>query len=647
MILTSVKVENFKAVEDSTEFSIKPVTCLVGKNEAGKTTILQALYKLNPDIPEKTKFNDLLDYPRRRWSTYKERRAIQPDNVLTTKWDLQKTDIELIDKKFGLNVLKSTTVVVTKAYDNKLKWNIEIDEKQLLTNWLHSKSFDDTVSAEASKYTIISEITEALGKKTNRTDAESKLMQAIQVDFPEGAQNAIANLLKEHLPVFLFFSDFYKMLGKVSLTELINLRTHNRLDMGYKIFEALLSLAGTDADNLNKIGTFEELRAELEAISNRISQEIFEYWSQNRYLQVSFHFESGRPQDPPPFNNGFVFHTRILNNRHGVTVSFDERSAGFVWFFSFLVWFSQLKRTYGNNLLILLDDPGLSLHAKAQADLLRYIKEKLEPHYQVIYTTHSPFMIDPENLLSVRTVEDFVTPTQVLGTKVLDQVLGVDHDTVFPLQAALGYDITQTLFMGKHVLLVEGPGDLLYLKLFSKALQDAGRESLDHRWVITPCGGIEKIGSFMALFGGNNLHVAVFTDFHLGGKTRIRTLKESNLLKAGHVFTAEMYTDTKEADIEDVIGRSNYIKLVNDCYSLKEANSIPETKTADAPVRVVEEIESYLKSKGTGIDYDHYTPAVFLTENRKELDKLPQTDQALDRFERIFKDINLLLKKSR
>ena len=78
-----------------------------------------------------------------------------------------------------------------------------------------------------------------------------------------------------------------------------------------------------------------------------------------------------------------------------------------------------MERTYGDRLIILLDEPGLSLHGKAQGDLLRYIKEKLLPKYQVIYTTHSPFMIDTDNILSVRTVEDVTAEGgAALGTKV-------------------------------------------------------------------------------------------------------------------------------------------------------------------------------------------------------------------------------------
>lgn len=105
---------------------------------------------------------------------------------------------------------------------------------------------------------------------------------------------------------------------------------------------------------------------------------------------------------------------------HEVTVDFDDRSAGFVWFFSFLVFFSQVKKIHGDNVVLLLDEPGLSLHAKAQAHLLRYIDEKVKPHHQVIDSTHPPFMIPSDNLLAARTVEDAVIadrdkPIQVLG----------------------------------------------------------------------------------------------------------------------------------------------------------------------------------------------------------------------------------------
>ena len=137
-------------------------------------------------------------------------------------------------------------------------------------------------------------------------------------------------------------------------------------------------------------------------------------------------------------------------------------------------------------------------------------------------------MIDPDNILSARTVEDVDTREGVvLGTKVGDRTLSTDSDTLSPLQAALGYDITQSLFVGKHTLLVEGPSDLLYLTWFSHELQRRSRTPLDLHWTISPAGGLDKVNSFVTLFSGNTLHVAVLTDFHEGDKKKVRTLRES------------------------------------------------------------------------------------------------------------------------
>src|SRR5690606_3196458 len=132
----------------------------------------------------------------------------------------------------------------------------------------------------------------------------------------------------------------------------------------------------------------------------------FEYWTQNQDLEVEIDVRED-PTDEAPFNEGPNLYIRIRNRRHRVTVPFSQRSKGFIWFFSFLVWFDSVKEQEGtnNDLILLLDEPGLSLHAVAQEDLLRYI-DRLAERHQVIYTTHSPFMIWSDRLHQVRVVED-------------------------------------------------------------------------------------------------------------------------------------------------------------------------------------------------------------------------------------------------
>ncbi len=106
-----------------------------------------------------------------------------------------------------------------------------------------------------------------------------------------------------------------------------------------------------------------------------------------------------------------------------------------------------------------------------------------------------------------------------------------------------------------------------------------------------------------------------------------------------------MYVDRDEADIEDLLGRSLYITLVNVCYSLPEKKILPQEKPADAPIRVLKEVERYFATLPPRFEeFDHYTPASFLVEHASELrDNLPDMDQALDRFEELFEGLNKLL----
>ena len=61
MQLKKIRIQNFQSVIDSNEFEIGDVTCLVGKNEAGKTAMLKALYRLNPLNPKDSKYDAIHD----------------------------------------------------------------------------------------------------------------------------------------------------------------------------------------------------------------------------------------------------------------------------------------------------------------------------------------------------------------------------------------------------------------------------------------------------------------------------------------------------------------------------------------------------------------------------------------------------------
>ena len=648
MILKQAQIENYKIVEDSTPFAIDQVTCLVGKNESGKSAILEALYKIKPVEPECLNFTDL-DYPRRRISVVEETGELKKENVLTTEWELEATDIEAVVGGVGFNPFLSNQLTLKKGYSNTLVWEHSLDCSMAVKRHIDSSNMNEREKEDIQGISTITNLIKHMKDVSVPSESQTQLLQELNRIYPSGSLKALVdNLLQKRLPTFVYFTEYFRMPGKVSLPEVTRLKASNTLTPEDKVFLAFLELANATIEEFEGVATTEKLFMKLEAVSNRISGEIFEYWTQNQHLDVEFRYDQARPQDPAPYNNGYVFNTRIKNNRHKASVGFDQRSTGFIWFFSFLVWFSQVKKNYGDNLVILLDEPGLALHAKAQADLLRYIEEKLRPHHQVIYTTHSPFMIDAESLLAVRTVEDRTAKDSrgrdvIEGTKVGSEILSTDADTLLPLQGALGYDITQTLFVGAHTLLVEGPSDILYLKVMSSALHKCGRKGLNAKWTLAPAGGLDKVYSFVTLFSGRRLHTAVIADIQHGDKAKLQKLRDHAVLKAGHVLTLDIYTQQAEADIEDLIGREGYFDIVRKTYGLKVAE-LPARKETSAPIRCVKEMEDRFRLLPSQPDFDHYSPAQYFAEHISEFyGKLTGWDEALNRFETLFNDVNSLL----
>ena len=227
-------------------------------------------------------------------------------------------------------------------------------------------------------------------------------------------------------------------------------------------------------------------------------------------------------------------------------------------------------------------------------------------------------------------------------------VLNRDPDTIFPLQGALGYEITQTLFVGKNTLVVEGPSDILYLKALSAALVRRSRTGLDPRWTLCPSGGIGKVMPFVSLFKGNDLNVGVLVDFARGSKTKIEALRQSELLSSGAVLTIERYAGKSEGDTEDIFDIELYTKLLNESFGLHGSNclSVDKLENADtATERLVKKAEAYFKVlPPSAPQFDHFTPALWLIENIEFLSGGDSgTLETLGRAEILINDLNKLL----
>jgi predicted ATPase len=654
MKLVKAHITNFRSVENSEPFSVEQVTCLVGKNEAGKSAILLALAALNPHPTTPVVLDKERDYPRRHLTAYQERHRGSEAVAVATEWQLESKDLAAVTKALGEGVMSSQTITVTRSYNTDgTYWTLGVNQQRLVDNLLGSKGFVEEQLAALRTSQAPADLAKKIEALPERTDVQNKLIAWLKEQ--RSFLSAVRACLEPNFPTLMYFSNYDRMEGAVQFERLQQLKANNQLQQeeysGARLFLEFMEYAGVPLDEILKVTTYETFNAKLQGASNNITDQILEYWTQNPDLEVRVDVSAGKSGDKAPFNTGTIGRARIYNQLHRVDTPFSERSAGFVWFFSFLVKFAQVKAS-GRPVVLLLDEPGLTLHGKAQGDLLRYFDEKLSPHHQIIYSTHSPFMVAADKLMSARIVEDQVDtsgPRRLsMGTKVHGDALSRDPDTLFPLQGALGYEITQSLFIGKHTLLVEGPSDILYLQALSDALKVRRRTGLDARWTLCPTGGVGNVRAFVSLFGSNKLDIAVLADQTKPDAKKLEELRRSEILKAGRVLTISDFTKKDESDVEDLFEPELFAVIINGCYELTGKNRVSAKSLNEADtttVRLVRKAEAAFKVLPDTIPmFDHFTPSAWLIRNPTMLDGTKkEVENTLGRAEELFRTINHLL----
>jgi AAA ATPase domain len=631
MKLSRARVLNFKSIDDSGWVDLDRVTCLVGKNESGKTAWLQALGKLKPIRSQNADFNYELEYPRKRLEDYKRIHGAEPATVVEAAFELSDAEVERIQLEFGEGAIRSREVVVKKDYANASTFAFDLDEVAIVRHLVTGAGLPAELAEELQVLSSISELGKHLA---GLGQPQAAALLGLMSTWRDGSawMAIIDGVLSPGTPEFVYFDDYSTMDGRVAIDPLKERWAGGQLKQADHTFLALLRLVGVDLEEFETLANQDWLISSLETAGNRISDEMFEFWSQNKDLRVEFKLLG---PDPAAADEGLKHSNnlmvRIWNDRHRVSVMLDQRSRGFVWFFSFLVYFSELEQDGERELILLLDESGLGLHATAQRDFLRFIDERLAPKYQVIYTTHSPFMVEPTKLDRVRTVED----SAEYGTRVRKDLLTTSRETIFPLQAALGYELVRRLVEG-DTLLVAGPADYLYLEVMSEHLGQLERASLDERWTIVPVGGLHNLVPFMALLHVP-LNIAVIVGSSGGGLERIQGMVDRGLLSTRQLLPVSDITGTRAADVEDLFKVSFYLRLLQESGAASvTASELPQAERIVARGRIVPRVQQVL-----GHDFDHYRPARYLLEHPELLAHLDE--HTLEPWERLIEEINARL----
>ena len=335
MHLKNVQVTNFRSVDDSGAFELAPVTCLVGKNESGKSAILLALAALNPHDATPVLLDRERDYPRRLLTQYDSTHGDQGAVAISTTWELADSEIQTITDQIGNGVLKSNLVTVDRHYGKDVEINLGLDCVQAVEFLYQRFALNAPERSALGSPSTTSELIKSLEALESPKPKLQALLQHLQQYGPVIVQ--ARRLIKAMLPSFMYVSSYDRMDGAIQLEQTNNLIQNDQLDRddqrGVRLFCEFLEYAGVSIDEIVNVQTYETFNAKLQAASNNITDQILEYWTQNPDLDVLVRVEQARPGDPAPCNSGTIARARIVNRLHRVDTPFSERSAGFVWFF--------------------------------------------------------------------------------------------------------------------------------------------------------------------------------------------------------------------------------------------------------------------------------------------------------------------------
>jgi len=294
-------------------------------------------------------------------------------------------------------------------------------------------------------------------------DAEVDATIEIENEKRHLSQEDIARIMFDNIPIFEFFEDFSSLLpNKIDLEDLLN---DSGTVEGYKAAQNFLKLAGLNADFFREKNQ-RILKQKIENLNSDITIDFQDYWSQNvgKDNKIKLNFELEHYDYTVPEKSGKPYlEFWIKDNTERLYPK--QRSRGVRWFLSFYLELKAAARINHVNRVLLIDEPGLSLHARAQEDVLK-VFEDLKDKMQIIYCTHSPHLVDPSKLYRIMAVQradedDERSETIVMDAKSLHEA---SSDTLTPIYSLMGarlYD--QQLIQQKNNVIIEDSVTYYYL----------------------------------------------------------------------------------------------------------------------------------------------------------------------------------------
>lgn len=617
MRLAKARIQNYRSIVDTGLFEIEHLkTILVGPNEAGKTAVLQALQHINPPDGA-AKLDALRDYPRSKYNDISTGKMKPSDvTVAEAHFQLEPADVALLPPGYG-----GCTYQRGRKLDNSV-WHTLLNappvpkylalKKDLArlaahVDQRHTAAQDAvpplplpsvalaTITAAWTDDTMINGeianalsfwLTQILPHIDESNEIEEKRYDSLDCSCQIYKQRASAlTTLDKRVPKFVLFNNYFRVRPLIQLDHLAQ-RTETKVldDDEYDYGNlCLLKLLGFTPRELSTLAMSPEPAAgdvvglktyrdqldkrhyQLNAASVKLTQEINRIWAPD-----STRAEADRLKVMADRQYLKV----VVEDALGVDIELNQRSEGFQWLVSFFVVFFAEAAGDHKNAILLLDEPGLNLHGLKQREFRKTLSRLSEVN-QTLYSTHSPFLVGPDELDLVRVVE---MTDRSIGTKVLTAVTSSDPAGLLPLQEALGYDMAQSLFSQQRNLVVEGLTDYWYVDAMSQLLRDSSAISLGEKIAMVPAGSASKVVYFATILHAQKLKVVALLDSDVAGdqaarqETLVHVLGQKAILRTKDTYTGVVPTPEVEDLLRDTLVAVAKTELSWDIASLASAS---------------------------------------------------------------------------
>ncbi|WP_276253586.1 AAA family ATPase [Halomontanus rarus] len=442
---------------------------------------------------------------------------------------------------------------IAALYDD-VEWNYILDKEEV-----RIASVDDVLME-------LGKIEERFDSATFDEEAETSISEDDEATFDISSNDIAreASKLNARLSELVRTSDptdeFPRIINQMDI-ELADSKFDLVEDQNTTILQGLFAIGNIRISDYSSYES-ERLKEHLEFACEELSRYLNSFWS--------FDYTRGDRVDeiPSPANWRYEVEcelentslTLYLNDNNQTKTLVNERSDGMRWILTFLLSVLGQYNSTDKRGLVLMDDPGIHLHPEAEKKLYRSFYY-IVPEAQVIFSTHSPILIDGRNPDQLRIVKH----TTENGTKVYSDIAEAKDeqsqiDLLSVVRESLGWYMSDFLFGGEQTLLVEGSSDKRYLELFNQffSISD-GKEFLNQETSIVDGGG-DRITFLSRILGAEDMPHILLLDDDKSGKDYDEEIQSRTLLYQEMPGISQKYNYGIE--IEDLIEPELLVNVV-------------------------------------------------------------------------------------